>query len=43
MPTSPAKFTGFSAETLRFLVELEKNNRREWFNERKAFYKETVE
>ena len=43
MPTNPAKFTGFSAETLRFLVELEKNNRREWFNERKAFYKETVE
>jgi uncharacterized protein (TIGR02453 family) len=43
MPTSPAKFTGFSAETLRFLVELAQNNRREWFNERKAFYKETVE
>jgi uncharacterized protein (TIGR02453 family) len=43
MPTSSAKFTGFSAETLRFLVELARNNRREWFNERKAFYKETVE
>ena len=43
MPTSPAKFTGFSAETLRFLVELARNNRREWFNERKTFHKETVE
>jgi uncharacterized protein (TIGR02453 family) len=43
MPNSPAKFTGFSAETLRFLAELAQNNRREWFNERKAFYKETVE
>jgi uncharacterized protein (TIGR02453 family) len=43
MPTSPPKFTGFSKETLQFLVELEKNNRREWFNEHKAFYKETVE
>jgi uncharacterized protein (TIGR02453 family) len=43
MPTSLPKFTGFSNETLRFLVELAQNNRREWFNERKAFYKETVE
>jgi uncharacterized protein (DUF2461 family) len=43
MPTSPEKFTGLSAETLRFLAELAKNNRRESFNERKAFYKETVE
>jgi uncharacterized protein (TIGR02453 family) len=43
MPTSPPTFTGFSDGTLRFLVELEQNNRREWFNERKAFYKETVE
>jgi uncharacterized protein (TIGR02453 family) len=43
MATSPPKFTGFSAETLRFLGELALNNRREWFNERKAFYKETVE
>ncbi len=43
MATSPPKFTGFSAETLRFLLELGQNNRREWFNERKAFYKETVE
>jgi uncharacterized protein (TIGR02453 family) len=43
MPTSPPKFTGFSKETLQFLVELGKNNRREWFNEHKAFYKETVE
>ena len=34
---------GISAETLRFLAELVQNNRREWFNERKAFYKETVE
>jgi uncharacterized protein (DUF2461 family) len=43
MSTSPQKFTGFSKETLRFLVDLEKNNRREWFNERKDFYKGTVE
>jgi uncharacterized protein (TIGR02453 family) len=43
MATSPPKFTGFSAETLRFLVELAQNNRREWFNEHKAFFKETVE
>lgn len=43
MTTSPPKFTGFSKETLRFLVDLEKNNRREWFNERRDFYKGTVE
>jgi uncharacterized protein (TIGR02453 family) len=43
MSTSPQKFAGFSKETLRFLVDLEKNNRRDWFNERKDFYKETVE
>jgi uncharacterized protein (TIGR02453 family) len=43
MATSPPKFTGFSTETLRFLVELAQNNRREWFNERKALYKETVQ
>ena len=43
MPTSSPQFAGFSDGTLRFLVELDKNNRREWFNERKAFYKETVE
>ena len=43
MTTNPQKFTGFSKETLRFLVDLEKNNRREWFNERKDFYKRTVE
>jgi uncharacterized protein (TIGR02453 family) len=43
MTTNPQKFTGFSKETLRFLVDLEKNNRREWFNERKDFYKGTVE
>ena len=43
MPTPRPQFAGFSDGTLRFLVELDKNNRREWFNERKAFYKETVE
>jgi uncharacterized protein (TIGR02453 family) len=43
MPSTLPKFEGFSKETLRFLVELEQNNRREWFNERKGFYKETVE
>jgi uncharacterized protein (TIGR02453 family) len=43
MATSPPKFTGFSSETLRFLVELARNNRRDWFNEHKTLYKETVE
>ncbi|MGA7126419.1 MAG: DUF2461 domain-containing protein [Chthoniobacterales bacterium] len=43
MPTSSPQFAGFSDGALRFLVRLDKNNRREWFNERKAFYKETVE
>ena len=43
MTTAPQKFAGFSDETLRFLVELARNNRREWFNERKTFYKKTVE
>jgi uncharacterized protein (TIGR02453 family) len=43
MAASPPKFTGFSTDTLRFLVELGQNNRREWFNEHKAFYKNTVE
>src|SRR5580704_14903279 len=43
MSASPLKFTGFSKETLRFLVDLEKNNRRDWFNEHKDFYKDTVE
>ena len=43
MTISAPKFTGFSKGTLRFLAELEQNNRREWFNERKVFYKDTVE
>lgn len=43
MTISAPKFTGFSEGTLRFLAELKQNNRREWFNERKAFYKDTVE
>jgi len=34
MTTNSQKFTGFSKETLRFMADLEKNNRREWFNER---------
>ena len=43
MPSNPSPFAGFSEETLQFLVDLEQNNRREWFNTRKAFFKETVE
>jgi uncharacterized protein (TIGR02453 family) len=42
MMTTPQKFAGFSGGTLRFLAELARNNRREWFNERKGFYNETV-
>jgi uncharacterized protein (TIGR02453 family) len=43
MTIASQKFAGFSDGTLHFLVELARNNRREWFNERKGFYKETVE
>jgi len=32
----------FSAELFRFLVELQFNNNREWFNENKARYEESV-
>ena len=43
MASSPPPFSGFSEETLQFLPDLEQNNRREWFNTRKTFFKETVQ
>lgn len=33
-----AKFTGFPAETLKFLARLKRNNNRDWFNKHKADY-----
>ncbi|MEX2262931.1 MAG: DUF2461 domain-containing protein [Bryobacteraceae bacterium] len=35
-------FPGFPREAVAFFKNLEKNNRREWFQERKPFYDETV-
>ena len=35
-------FTGFTPETVSFLQELKVNNYREWFNERKDIYEETL-
>jgi len=36
-------FTGFPVEALDFYAELEHNNTREWWNEHKPVYRETVE
>ncbi len=36
------RFPGFPPEMIRFFSELERNNRREWFQEHKAFYEEKV-
>ncbi len=36
-------FPGFPEEGIQFLKELEKNNNREWFQENKTRYKESVE
>ena len=40
--TTMATFTGFPADTLTFLGELEANNNRDWFQENKERYEETV-
>ena len=37
------EFSGFPAEGFQLLRELKKNNDREWFRDRKAAYKQTVE
>jgi len=39
---SNIKFTGFPREGLQFLAELAENNEREWFNERKQIYLDTI-
>ena len=38
----PPSFPGFSAEALRFLKSLKRNNRREWFQPRKHLYDQHV-
>lgn len=38
----PAAFSGFPAEALKFLRDLQANNRREWFQPRKHEYEEYV-
>lgn len=35
-------FTGFTPDTIAFLRELKENNYREWFNERKHIYRESL-
>lgn len=35
-------FNGFTRETISFLRELKQNNDREWFNERKEIYQESL-
>lgn len=37
-----APFTGFTAASITFLCELKVNNNREWFNERKQIYQESL-
>lgn len=37
-----ADFTGLGADLIKFLAELEKNNRKEWFAANKARYEESV-
>jgi len=36
------KFDGFPKDTMKFLKELKKNNNREWFNDNKPRYKQSV-
>jgi uncharacterized protein (TIGR02453 family) len=36
------QFPGFSSDLFTFLKELEKNNNREWFNDNKARYRESI-
>jgi uncharacterized protein (TIGR02453 family) len=38
----PASFAGFPPEALKFFRQLERNNRREWFEQRKQTFLETV-
>ncbi len=38
----PRPFTGFTPEAVAFLRELKENNYREWFNERKHIYQESL-
>ncbi|MDD4801289.1 MAG: DUF2461 family protein, partial [Proteiniphilum sp.] len=35
-------FTGFTPEAISFLRELKENNDREWFNERKQIYQDSL-
>jgi uncharacterized protein (TIGR02453 family) len=37
-----ARFTGFRPEALRFLRQLKRNNRRDWFEQRRAVYETEV-
>lgn len=37
-----ANFTGFPAEGLKFLKRLKRNNNRDWFNDNKAAYEDSV-
>ena len=37
------EFNGFSPDLLNFLEELAKNNNREWFQENKTRYRETIQ
>jgi uncharacterized protein (TIGR02453 family) len=39
---TPTKFSGFSTGALTFLRGLERNNKREWFQPRKAVYEEEI-
>ena len=36
-------FSGFSKEAIKFLLDLEKNNNKEWFEERKGFFQESLQ
>lgn len=38
----PAEFHGFDSDALRYLRALRRNNRREWFNEHRKRYEESV-
>jgi uncharacterized protein (TIGR02453 family) len=39
----PAPFDGFPSDMFRFLAELKRNNNREWFNENKPRYKDSIQ
>lgn len=42
MTTSAPHFSGFPAETLQFLTDLQTNNNREWFAANKAVYERAI-